>query len=37
VFDPKVKRSICVDSRYVLFILDRVYGVQNVLDEITIH
>jgi len=37
VFDPTVKRSICVDSRYVLFILDRVYGVQNVLDEITIH
>jgi len=36
-FDPVIKRSICVDSRYVLFILDRVYGAQSVLDELTIH
>ena len=36
-FDPVVKRSICVDSRYVLFILDKVYGAQSVLDELTIH
>jgi len=36
-FDPEVKRSICVDSRYVLFILDRVYGAKSVLDELTIH
>lgn len=36
-FDPIIKRSICVDSRYMLFILDRVYGAQSVLDELTIH
>ncbi len=36
-FDPVVKRSICVDARYMLFILDKVYGAQNVLDELTIH
>jgi hypothetical protein len=36
-FDPEIKRSICVDTRYILFILDRVYGAQSVLDELTIH
>ncbi|MFC1476295.1 S46 family peptidase [Candidatus Zixiibacteriota bacterium] len=28
---------MCVDARYMLFILDRVYGAQSVLDELTIH
>ena len=37
VYDPILKRSIIVDSRYVLFILDQVYHAQNVLDELTIH
>jgi hypothetical protein len=37
VFDPVVKRSIIVDSRYVLFVLDRVYHAQNVMDELTVH
>jgi hypothetical protein len=37
VFDPAVKRSIIVDSRYVLFVLDRVYHAQNVMDELTVH
>jgi len=36
-YDPAVKRAICVDTRYMLFILDRVYHAQNVLDELTIH
>ncbi len=37
VYDPVLKRSIIVDSRYVLFILDQVYHAQSVLDELTVH
>lgn len=37
VYDPILKRSIIVDSRYVLFVLDQVYHAQNVLDELTVH
>ncbi len=36
-FDPVIKRSICVDTRYILLILDRVYNAQSVLEELTIH
>jgi CO dehydrogenase/acetyl-CoA synthase epsilon subunit len=36
-YDPVVKRSIIVDIRYALFVLDRVYHAQRVLDELTIH
>ncbi|MEW5702010.1 MAG: S46 family peptidase [Candidatus Zixiibacteriota bacterium] len=36
-FDPPVKRSIVVDIRYVLYILDKVYHVQGLLDQLTIH
>jgi len=37
VYDPVLKRSIIVDSRYVLFVLDQVYHAQNVVDELTVH
>jgi hypothetical protein len=36
-YDPVVKRSIIVDIRYALFVLDRVYHAKRVLDELTIH
>ena len=36
-YDPAVQRSIMVDVRYTLFILDRVYHAKRVLDELTIH
>lgn len=34
-FDPSFCRNICLDIRYVLFLLDKVYGAQNILDELT--
>jgi hypothetical protein len=36
-YDPVLKRSIVVDIRYVLYILDKVYHTQSLLDELTIH
>jgi len=35
-FEDKVQRSISCDIRYILWIIDRVYGVQNIIDEMTI-
>ena len=35
-FDPKVARCICVDIRYVLFIVDKLGGAKNIVDELTI-
>ncbi|MDE5544412.1 MAG: S46 family peptidase, partial [Bacteroidales bacterium] len=29
-------RTICVDSRYVLFIIDKFAGATNLIDELTI-
>jgi hypothetical protein len=36
VFDPALKRTICVDMRYVLFIIDKFAGAQNLIDEMKI-
>lgn len=36
VFDKALKRCINVDIRYVLFIMDKYAGAQNLLDEMTI-
>lgn len=36
VFDPPIQRTICVDIRYFLFLLDKFAGAQNLLDELTI-
>lgn len=36
-FHKTLTRSISVDIRYVLFVLDKVYHVENVLKELTIH
>lgn len=33
VFDPEFKRTICVDARYVLFIIDKYAGATNLIQE----
>ena len=35
-FEPNLQRTISVDIRYVLFVIDKVMGAQNVLDELTV-
>jgi len=35
-FEPELQRTICVDSRYVLFIIDKYAGASNLIDELTI-
>jgi len=35
-FEPEVQRTISVDIRYVLFIIDKYAGAQNLIDELTI-
>ena len=37
VFDPAVQRTICVDVRYVLFIIDKFAGAQNLVNELRIN
>lgn len=36
IFDPKLQRTISVDIRYVLFIIDKFAGAQNIIDELKI-
>lgn len=36
IFDPKLQRTISVDIRYVLFIIDKFAGAQNIINELTI-
>ena len=35
-FEPALQRTINVDIRYVLFIIDKYAGAQNIIDELTI-
>ncbi len=35
-FEPELQRTICVDIRYVLFIIDKYAGAQNLINELTI-
>jgi len=35
-FEPELQRTICVDTRYVLFIIDKYAGAHNLIDEMTI-
>jgi hypothetical protein len=35
-FEPDLQKTICVDSRYVLFIIDKYAGATNLIDELTI-
>jgi hypothetical protein len=37
VFQESLNRMISVDSRYVLFILDKFSNAKNLLNEMTIH
>ncbi len=36
-FNKKLQRTICVDIRYILFIIDKYAGASNIVDELTIH
>ncbi|GAB3821644.1 hypothetical protein GCM10028895_24210 [Pontibacter rugosus] len=36
VFDPEYKRCINMDSRYLLFLIDKFAGAQNLINEMTI-
>ena len=36
-FEPKLQRTINVDIRYVLFVIDKEYGATNLIDELDIH
>ena len=35
-FEPELQRTIVVDIRYVLFIIDKYAGAKNLIDELTI-
>lgn len=35
-FEPELQRTICVDARYVLFIIDKFANCQRLIDELTI-
>ncbi|NLI36019.1 MAG: S46 family peptidase [Bacteroidales bacterium] len=35
-FDNKLQRCICVDIRYILFVLDKLGGCSNLINEMTI-
>lgn len=36
VFEPELQRTICVDSRYVLFIIDKYAEADNLIEELTV-
>lgn len=36
IFDPKLQRTISVDIRYVLFIIDKYAGAKHIVDELTL-
>jgi hypothetical protein len=36
IYQPELNRSINVDARYVLFVLDKFSGAKNILDELKI-
>ena len=35
-FEPELQRTICVDIRYVLFIIEKYAGASNIVNEMTI-
>jgi hypothetical protein len=35
-FDKNLNRTICVDIRYVLFVIDKLGGAKNIIQELTI-
>ncbi len=36
IFDPELQRTISVDIRYVLFIIDKYAGAKHIVDEMTL-
>jgi hypothetical protein len=34
-YEPNLQRTICVDIRYVVFVIDKYAGAQNLIDELT--
>ena len=36
IFDPNLQRTINVDIRYVLWVIDKYAGAKNIIDELTI-
>jgi hypothetical protein len=36
VYEPELQRCICVDIRYVLFIIDKFAGAKNIINELKI-
>ena len=36
IFDPKLQRTINVDIRYVLWLIDKFAGAKHIVDEMTI-
>src|SRR5690606_38209122 len=36
IFDPELQRTISVDIRYVLFIIDKFAGASHIIDEFTL-
>lgn len=37
LYDPAICRNIVVDTRYILFIMDKFAKAKNLLNELTIH
>ena len=37
IYEPEYQRSICVDIRYILFILDRYAGAGHLIQEMDLH
>ncbi len=35
-FEPELQRTICVDIRYVLFVIDKFAGAKNLINELTL-
>jgi len=35
-FEPELQRTICVDVRYVLFVIDKYAGATNLINELTL-
>ena len=36
IFEPDIQRCICVDVRYVLFVIEKFGGAKNIIDELNV-
>lgn len=36
IFDPALQRTISVDARYILFVIDKYAGAKNIINELTL-